>query len=188
LNPQRIEENQRVDRFQRAGLPGGDFLQHRVGDGADQIGRDVDAVELAQMADNLTGAHTAGIHRGDLVVEPREPALVLGDQLRVKAGLAVARHLQLDLAGIGDDRFLAITISPIAGLLASQMMIHLGVENPFGQGLLQIVDQPVRVEGRLGVGAGQQLVEDSVRNTRLFASRHCRAPSLRSCPTSARNS
>ena len=140
------------------------------------------------MADDLAGTHAAGVHRDDLVVETRKAALVLGDQLRVEAGLAIARHRQLDLPGVGDDRLLAITISPIARLLAGQMMVHLGVENPFGQGLLQVVDQPVRVEGGLGIGAGQQLIEDGIRYARFFASRHCRAPLLRSCPTSARNS
>src|SRR5437764_10923292 len=120
LDPQRVKENQGIDRLQRAGLPGRDLLQHRVSDRADQVGRDVDAIELAQMADDLAGAHPTRIHRDDLVVEPWEPALVLGDQLRVKPRLAVARHFQLDLAGVGDDRLLAITISPIARLSARQ--------------------------------------------------------------------
>jgi len=131
----------------------------------------------------------AGVHRNDLVVEPRETALVLGNQLWVKPRLAVARHRQLDLAGVGDDRLLPVTVTPVARLLASQVMVHLGIENPFGQRLLQFIDQPVRVENRLGVGAGQQLVKDGVRYPRFFPSRHCRAPSsLRSCPTSSRNS
>ena len=56
-------------------------------------------------------------------------------------------------------------------------MVHLGVEDSFRQGLLQIVEQPVRVENRLWVGASQQLVEDSVRYARVFASRHRWAPS-----------
>ena len=140
------------------------------------------------MADDLAGAHAARIHRNDLVVEAREAALVFGDQLRIKAGLAVARHHQLDLPAVGDDRLLAITISPVARLLAGEKMIHLGVENPFGQRLLQIVDQAIAVEGRLGIGPSQQLVEDGVRYTRFFASWHRRAPLLRSCLTSARNS
>jgi hypothetical protein len=59
LDPQRVKENQRIDLFQRAGLPGGDLLQHRIGDGADQIRRDLDAVEIAQMADDLARAHAA---------------------------------------------------------------------------------------------------------------------------------
>jgi tetratricopeptide (TPR) repeat protein len=188
LDPQCVEEDQRIGRLQRARLPGGDFLEHRVGHRADQVRRDVNAVEIAQMADDLAGAHAAGVHRDDLVVEPRKAALVLGDQLRVEACLAVARHRQLDLAGIGDDRLLAITISPVARLFAGEVMVHLGVEHPFRQGLLQIVDQAIGIEGGLRIGPGQQLVKEGVRDMRLFASRHRRAPLLRSCPTAARNS
>jgi hypothetical protein len=120
------------------------------------------------MADDLARAHAARVHRDDPVVESGEAALILGDQLRIKPGLAVARNLQLDLAGIGDDRLLAITISSVARLFAGEMMVHLGVENSFRQDLLQIVEQPVRVENRLRVGASQQLVG----YTRVFASRH----------------
>src|SRR3954453_19273313 len=73
------------------------------------------------MADNLAGAHAAGVHRDDLVVEPRKATLVSGDQLRVEAGLAVARHRQLDPASVGKDRLLAVAISPIARLFAGQL-------------------------------------------------------------------
>jgi hypothetical protein len=61
-------------------------------------------------------------------------ALVLGDQLRIKARLTVARHLQLDLAGIGDDPLFAIAVSPVARLLAGEMMVHLGVGACEGSG------------------------------------------------------
>src|SRR3954465_3840434 len=183
LDSQRVEKDQRVDRFQRPRLPGSHFLQHRVGYRADQIGRDLDPVELTQMADNLAGAHDAGVHRDDLVIKPRKAALVSGDQLRIETGLAVARHRQLDPTGIGNDRLLAVAISPIARLLARQMMVHLGVENPFGQGLLQIVKQPIGRQGSSRIGAGQQLIEHGIRDVRFFASRHGWAPSLPSCPT-----
>jgi SRSO17 transposase len=63
------------------------------------------------------------------------------------------------------------------------MMVHLGVENPFRQGRLQVIDQPMGLQSGSRVGAGQQLVEHGVRDTRVFASRHRRAPLLRSCPT-----
>ena len=98
LHPQGVEEDQRIGRIERPGLPGCDVFQNGVRDGADEIGRDVDAVEIVQVADDLPGAHPAGVHRDDLVVEARKPALVLGDELRVKARLPVARHLELDPA------------------------------------------------------------------------------------------
>src|SRR5262249_44518761 len=104
LDPQRVKENQRIDLFQRARLPGGDLLQHRIGDRADQIRRDLNAIEIAQMADDLARAHATRVHRNDLVVEPRKATLVLGDQLRIKAGLAVTWNLQLDLAAVGNHR------------------------------------------------------------------------------------
>src|SRR5215213_8356561 len=63
------------------------------------------------------------------------------------------------------------------------MMIHLCVENPFGQGLLQILKQTVGIKGAFGIGAGQQLIEEGVGDMGLFASRHRRAPLLQSCPT-----
>jgi hypothetical protein len=140
------------------------------------------------MTDDLTRAHAAGVHRDDLVVEAWKAALVFGDQLRIKPGLAVARNLQLDLAAVGNHRLLAITVAPVALFFAGEMMVHLSVENPLGQRLLQIIEQPVWVEDRLRISPSQQLVEDSVGYARFFASRHRRAPLLRSCPTCARNS
>jgi hypothetical protein len=41
-----------------------------------------------------------------MVVEAWKATLVFGDQLRIKPGLAVARNLQLDLAGVGNYRLL----------------------------------------------------------------------------------
>jgi hypothetical protein len=46
------------------------------------------------MPPDLAGAHAAGVHRHDLVVEAGEAALVLGDQLRVEGRQPVARDLQ----------------------------------------------------------------------------------------------
>src|SRR6202007_56212 len=110
----------------------------------------------AQMTDDLAGAHAAGVHRNDFVVEAREAPLIFRDQLRVETCLAVARHRQLDLAGVGDDGLLAIAISTVAWLLAGKMMVHLSVEHPFRQRLLQTLDQAVAIKGGLWIGAGHQ--------------------------------
>jgi hypothetical protein len=82
-----------------------------------------------------------GVHRDDLVVETRKATLVFGDHLRIKARLAVARYFQFNLARDSNDRLPAITISPVARLLAGEMVVHLGVQNPLGQGLLQVIEQ-----------------------------------------------
>src|SRR3954451_13465293 len=93
LHPQGVKEDQRVDRIEWAGLLSGDLVQNGICDGADQVRRDLDAIQLAQMPDDLPGAHAPGVHRDHLVVEAGEPALVLGNQLRIEAGLAIARDL-----------------------------------------------------------------------------------------------
>jgi hypothetical protein len=62
LHPQRVKEDQRVDRLERADLPGRDLVQNGISDGADQVGRDLDAIQLAQVPDDLPGAHASRVH------------------------------------------------------------------------------------------------------------------------------
>jgi len=166
-------------RLQRPGLPGGDLVQHRIGDRADQVGRDLDTIQIQQVARDLARAHASRIHRDDLVVEARKAALVLRDQQRVEAALPVARHLQRHPAGIGRHALAAVAVAAVARTgLARQVMVHLGIQSALGQRLLQPVQQAALVEGGAGFRPGQQLVQDRVRDLRLFASGHGGAPSF----------
>ena len=58
-----------VGRLQWSGLPGADFVDHRVGDGGDKVRRYLNAVQLAHMALDVPCAHATGVERDDLVVE-----------------------------------------------------------------------------------------------------------------------
>ena len=58
------------------------------------------------------------------------------------------------------------------------MVVHLGVQRPLGQRPLQLVDQAVPAEGGLRITAGQELVQQLVRDDRGFASCHARVPSF----------
>ncbi|MBN9314173.1 MAG: tyrosine-type recombinase/integrase [Devosia sp.] len=113
-----------------------------------------------------------GIHRDDLVVEAGKAALILGDELRIERRLPIAPNLQFDPAGLGRHRLATVAVAAVTGLVACQMVIHPGVQGPLGERLLQIVEQPVRVEGGLGVGAAQKLVQKRVRKAGGFASCH----------------
>src|SRR4051794_39909811 len=62
------------------------------------------------------------------------------------------------------------------------MMIHLGIQGSFRECLFQAVEKSVRIEGRLGIRPSQKLVQNGIRNMRLFASRHGWAPFHPSCP------
>ena len=129
------------------------------------------------MPDDLAGAHAAGVHRNDLLIEAGKATLVLGDQLRIERCLAVARDIQLNSAGLSRHRFAAVAVAAVAGLVIRQVMIHLRVQRPLGKRLLQIVEQSVGIESRLGIGAGQQLIQQRVRNAGCFASCHEEPPS-----------
>src|ERR1700722_15419768 len=57
FDPQRVEENQRIHRFQRPVLPFGHRLQNRVGHRRNEIGRDLQAIKLEQMPLDLANGH-----------------------------------------------------------------------------------------------------------------------------------
>ena len=100
------------------------------------------------MALDLTHAHATGIHRHDLLVEAGKASLVLGDQLRIEGRQAIPWDLQVDLAGVGEHGLTAIAVAGVVALtLLVEMMVHLGVEGPLSQSLLQLVEQPVLGKG-----------------------------------------
>ena len=76
LDPDGIEEHQRVAQVERPVLPFGDFVEHRIGDRRDQVRRNVDAVKLLKVTADLAHRHPPRIHRDHLPVEAREPALI----------------------------------------------------------------------------------------------------------------
>ena len=131
----------RIQRVERTGLPlrrlGGD----RVGDGADQVGRNLGAVDLAQVALDLTRAQAARVERNDLVVEAGQPALILADQHRVETGLTVARYGHIDMAVVGQYTLAAAAVAVVAagagGFLLRQVVVELGRHQPVQQGLLE---------------------------------------------------
>src|SRR5579872_1474627 len=178
LDPQGVEKDDRIGGFERPTLPFGDFLQHRLGDRADQVRRDVDAVNLHKMPLDLPNRQATGIHRHDLVVEAGKAALILGDQLRIEGSFPVARHRDLQLRRIGQNLLLRVAVAVIAAITAalagflSQMVIHLGVQHSFGQRLLQVVKQTVLAKYVLALRTSQQLVQNFLldRHSRLLSS------------------
>ena len=162
LHAQRVEEHDRVGRLERPGLPGGDLVDHLVGDGGDEVRGDLDAVELAHVALDVARAHAAGVQRDDLVVETGKAPPVLRDQRGVESAVPVARDRQLQRPFRRQHRLRARAVAVVgnAGLgLVRQVHVHLGVEHALGQRLLQIPDQATGVQYALRITAGQQLVQ-----------------------------
>ena len=69
LEHHRVEEDDRVDVLQWPLVPGADVVHHPVGDAADQIPADLDAVDLLQVRLDVARGESARIEREDLLVE-----------------------------------------------------------------------------------------------------------------------
>src|SRR5512144_746739 len=179
LDADRIEENQRVESFERPVLPVRHLLQNGIGDGADQVGGNLDAVQLTQMPLDFTGAHAAGVHRDDLLVEAGKPPLVLGDQPRIEGRQPIPGNLEIDLGSLGQHPLPAVAVAaidPAVRFASLQVMIDLRVQRPLGQSLLQLIQQAVLLARCFRIRSGQQLIQHLIRNNRLFASCHTMSP------------
>jgi hypothetical protein len=177
LDPDRVEENQRVKRLQRPVLPFVPLLQDGVGDGADRIRRNIEPIELTPVPLDLAGAHPTGVHCTDLLIDARKAPLILGDQRRIEGRQPVAGDLEGDLAGVGQHRLRAVAVAAVgAPLSRAQVMIHLRVQPPLGQRLLQLIERAVLLERGLRIPASRQLVERGIGNDRRFASGHAMSP------------
>src|SRR4051794_5848630 len=60
------------------------------------------------------------------------------------------------------------------------MVVELGVQHPLGEGLLEPVQQASVGQGGPRIRSGQKLVQQLIRDRRLFAARHTIAPSAAS--------
>ena len=123
------------------------------------------------MALHLAHREAPGIEGQYLLIEARQPALVLGDELGLEGAGPVARNGDRHRPGVGEHGLGTGPIAVIApararirgegtlGLLG-QVMPQLGPERPLGQRLLQLGKETLRPQDVLGpLTAGQQLIE-----------------------------
>src|SRR5262249_9812780 len=135
-------------RVERPVLPFPDLLEHRIGDPADQIGRDLDPVKFLQMGLDLANRQPAGIEADDPVIKTVEAGLPFADNLRLEAAVAVARNRNLDRTVVANQRLVRIAVAAVATAttgriapLISQMLSQLGAERPFQKPLLEFLEQ-----------------------------------------------
>ncbi len=67
------------------------------------------------MCGYLARAHAARVDRQDAFVNAGHAALVLGNQLRCKARVAVTRYRNLDFAKVAGERLGRLAIAYVAG-------------------------------------------------------------------------
>src|SRR3954447_10845071 len=164
LHEHGVEVDDRIDRLQRPRAPRDHVVEDGVGDPADRVAPDVDAVELAQMRRDVTDRHPAGVEAEDLVVQPRQPRLTLGDEPGLKAARAIPRGPDLNRPQIGADRFAPRALAHVRALRhpARRMPEMLGQLRP--QGSLdhaagELAQQAARTSDLVGLKALQRVLE-----------------------------
>ena len=94
--------------------------------------------------------HATGIQRQDLVIEARPPCLVLGHDLRLKAGVAVTWDIDGQLAKVAFEGLFAFAVAGVASGIGhvgifgvAQVLGHLGFQGALDQTFGQLLEQAV---------------------------------------------
>lgn len=120
---------------------------------------------------DIAGGQTLGVQGEDFLIEAVEPALRLGDPLRLEGALAITRRVEGEFPTIAANGFLGVAVAAVGGSglvarvtfndrrlgrddRASEMHIHFGIEHAFHGGFRQGAPQLIEVFERFGlVGA-----------------------------------
>jgi len=166
LDVDAVDEQHGVHRVQGPVLPLGHALEHRVGDRADRRLGHLAAVHVGQVRADVSVRHPPRRQRQDDVLDRPQPPLPLGDDDRLERPGPIPRHVDLDRAGLRQDR---LGPGPVAGVHAvpdafvlviaqvgRQLTLQRGLQDQLGQLRQQPVlavhaqTQPLSVANQLG--------------------------------------
>ena len=108
-----VEVDDRPDRIEPPLPPGGHFGIEVGGDLGDQRRRHIDAVEFLDHVLDVARGHALGVQGEDLFIEAGEPALMLGDQLRLEGAVAVAGRVEGEFAQFAADGLLRVAVAAV---------------------------------------------------------------------------
>jgi hypothetical protein len=118
-----VDEQHRVNRVQRPGLPLGQALQYPVGDGADGVPGHLRAVDLGQVGLDLAGGQALGDQGDHQVIHARQAPLPLGHDRRGEAGIPIPRHADLHRPRLGEHRFGPVPVAGVPAIPARRVML-----------------------------------------------------------------
>jgi len=172
LDPQRVEEHDRIHPLKRPALPGRHLRHDAVGDRADQIRGHLDAIHFREKALDFAHRHAARIQSKDLVVEAGEAPFVFADQPGLERAFAIARHVQTERAIIGQHRLAAgpiamigVVVRPLATRRVAEVMRQLAAQCALDDRLLEPANGRVELLRR-NRALAHELVENLVGDGR----------------------
>ena len=108
-----VEIHDRPDLVQRPNTPGRHILVQIGRDFRDQLGGNLDIVQLKHDLLDVARGHPLGIQGQNLLVEARHVPLVLADQLRLESAVAIARRGNRQFAHVGTHRFFGTPVAAV---------------------------------------------------------------------------
>lgn len=139
-------------------MPGGHFLHHLVGDGADALRSYIDLVQIDQVLLDLSHRHAVGVEREHVLIEPGEAPGVLGDEAWLEGPRPIARDGQGDRAVLGEHglgrRSVPVILLALGfgrPLRVAQVMRELAGQGALVDHLLHLAEQLVQLGHRLPI-------------------------------------
>src|SRR5690606_28744366 len=143
---ERVDVDDGIDRVERTSLPRAQLVHDGVGSARDEVGRDIGAVQLAQVTLDVARRHASRVESDDFLVEALEPPLSLGQEPRLERALAVPGNAHFDRASLGLDGLRRIAVayvatSPPGLLLVTEVLGHFRFEEALHQRAFQLREQ-----------------------------------------------
>src|SRR5437868_46341 len=111
---------------------------------------------------NIARGHATRVHRQNLLVEARETAFMLGNDLRLEGPVPVARHFELHRPEVSLHLFPAFAVAVVTApapcwrvLLIAKVMAHLGIHGPLDQRFGELFEQAAWTDNFFGRLPGQ---------------------------------
>ena len=147
LHHDRIDEEHRIERVQRAGGPLGQLTGDLLGDLRDGVFGDLGPIDLLKVCRDLPGGQAAGREGEHDLINPVQTPLALGHDHRLEGPIPIPWHLNLHradfgqhglrpraVAHVGRDRRLPVVVTEVFG--------QFGFQGGFQDILRQLVQQP----------------------------------------------
>lgn len=161
LHMDRVDEDHRVDRVQRSGLPLDQALDDAVGDRGDGGLGNLDAVRLGQVGGDLAVGEALRRERDHQVVDAGQASGVLGHDRRREGPVAVPGDRDGHRPDLGGDGLGAAAVARVPAvpsfdrvLRIAEVIVYLALERCLEHELRQLLQQAPGAGQREAFGAG----------------------------------